>query len=326
MLRLTCAVLALSSAAFTQTSVHATKVVALDNKGQAGGGLFNPPDMLGRPDALANSLGNGGFAQLGFNVVIGDGPGADLIVSENPFGSFTTPLESFAEMVFVEVSSDGVTFARVPNAYYGAAQSPGAYGFVNVGSYEGMAGATPINTSATDPLDIVDAGGDAIDLADLANDPLVQSGAVALNAITQVRLVDVRDGIDKDSRGVTIFDPGLGSADIDGISVIHHTGNIDPTGPTVDVVIPKDGAFEISVDDPDGWQDLDPATLHAALWGNPLLFADLLPLMTVTRFNATGFTLKLAGALPQGLLLRVSVSVKDRAGNRSGDTRSRPIN
>ena len=303
----------------------ASRVIAVDDQGRAGGGIFNPPNLLGRPDGTVNSLGIGGHVVLGFDVTIVDGPGADLIVTENPFS--TGPVgHSFAEVAFVDVSSDGIHFARVPSAYYGPNQSPGPFGNVNIGWYEGLAGATPANLQASDPLDVVEAGGDAIDLSDLKAHPLVMSGLVRLNAISEVRLVDARDGVDQDVRGTTIQDAGSGSADIDAVAVIHHTQNLSARAPLVDVRVPMDGSAEIRVSDPDGLVDLDPQTLRAALWGMPIRFADLLPVMRVVQADATSFTLKLIGPLPQGMPLRVSVSGKDRAGNRSGDARSRPLN
>ncbi|MEM7203571.1 MAG: hypothetical protein AAF628_25125 [Planctomycetota bacterium] len=323
MQRLFCATLALCAAVPGQ-SPFASRVVSFDDMGQAGGGVFAPSNTLGAPDGTVHSLGIGGNVVLGFDVVIADGPGADLIVSENPFVSTSNPALTFAEMLFVEVSSDGTSFARIPNRYDGPAVSPGPFAFVNAGAYEGMAGAGATNPSAVDLRDVVEAGGDAIDLADLAGHPLVTSGVVDLAAITQVRLVDVRDGVDQDSRGVTIYDPGSGSADIDGVTVVHDAASAVAPGPIVDVTIPADGAFELSFDDPDGWRDLDPASLQVALYGTPVGLVALLPLMNISRFDATGFTLKLRGVLPAGFLLRVSASAKDLSGHRSGDVRSRP--
>ncbi len=303
-------------------NLHASVVTAHDDKGQAGGGIFNTQNLLGPIDGQVHSLGNGGHATVGFDQNIVNGPGADLIITENSFFSGGAA-QTFAEMAFVEVSSDGKTFARIPTFYRGPASFPGAYGVIHIGSYGGMAGATPRNVQATDPADVVDAGGDAIDLDDLANDPLVKSGAVDLQAISHLRLVDVQSGIDTDSQGTTIYDPGNGSSDIDGITLIHHDLNRSSHKPEVDVRIPKDGRLEIIVRDPDGIGDLDPQSLRLALFGKEIPFVTLLPFMQVLSINPLGFHLRLSTTLPQGFLLRVSVSVKDRAGHRSGDTRSR---
>lgn len=74
-------------------SPFATRVVSFDTRGNAGGGVFQSSNLLGAPrgGGLAqgslhvHSLGIGGEATLGFDVTIVDGPGCDLIVSENAF-------------------------------------------------------------------------------------------------------------------------------------------------------------------------------------------------------------------------------------------------
>ena len=58
--------------------------------------------------------------------------------------------ESFSEMAFVEVSSDGVQFVRFPSAYYGPPV---------------VLAENPMGPPA-DPQDVVEAGGDAFDLPD----------------------------------------------------------------------------------------------------------------------------------------------------------------
>ncbi len=52
------------------------------------------------------SLGDGGYATLTFDVPISDGPGWDFAVFENGFS------DTYLELAFVEVSSDGVNFFR----------------------------------------------------------------------------------------------------------------------------------------------------------------------------------------------------------------------
>lgn len=308
-------------------SIFATQVIAADTRGGLGGGIFNPSLALGAPGGWldVHSLGVGGSLTLGFAVTIADGPGADLIVSENCFHAALT--SSFAEVAFVEVSSNGVDFARFPAAYYGPQQEPGPFGTMEVGSYDNLAGQTPC-LAATDPLadpqDVVEAGGDAFDLADLAQHPLVLQQRVDLQAIAEVRIVDAQSGVDRDSRGVLVRDPGAGSADIDAVTVIHHQGNAVPNGPRVSLDVRADGTFTLRLEDPDGWQDLDPASLRWSLWGQRLPFPALLSIVQVQQWDANGLTLVQPFPLPPGFAARVSVSVKDRAGHRSGQSRSRP--
>jgi len=310
-------------------SIFATHVVGANTQGGAGGGTFAPANSLGAPGGAldVHSLGLGGSLTLGFAVTIADGNGADLLVAENPF--HVTFNRTFAEVAFVEVSSNGVDFARFPSAFFGPQVEPGAFGTVPVGSYENLTGQTPAalaSNPTVDPQDLVEAGGDAFDLSDLQSHPLVLQGLVDLQAITQLRIVDARSGVDLDSRGVTIRDAGAGSADIDAVTVIHHTGNLVTDGPLVDLQVQPDGTFTLRIEDPDGWQDLDGGSLRMALFGQRIDPALLLSGMQVIAADPHGFTLLQPFGLPPGLLARLSVSVKDLGGHRSGASRSRPVN
>jgi hypothetical protein len=320
-------VLAISSSLAAQ-SVFATQVLGSNTNGGAGGGIFNPANALGSP-ALGNgvhSLGLGGELTLGFAVPITNGPGADFLVGENPFRLAGSWWQTFAEVMFVEVSSDGQQFVRFPARYFGPAVQPGAFGTVPVGSYANLAGQHPVlaTSPAVDAQDVVDAGGDAFDLADLAGHPLVQSGAVNLAAITRVRLVDVQSGVSLDSLGTPIFDPGAGSADVDAVTVIHQQGLVAAGAPRVQLAIQVDGTMTLRIEDPDGWQDLAPASLRAAVFGLPVDFAGLIGGFQLQSQDALGFTLVQPVPLPPELLFTLSVSLKDTAGNRSGQSRARP--
>lgn len=309
-------------------SLFATQVIGSNTNGNAGGGIFAPGNALGAPNGATgvHSLGLGGDLTLGFALPIVDGPGADLIVGENPFRLTTGGWDTFAEMMFVEVSSDGVHFARFPSRYFGEPVQPGPFGTVQVGTYSNLAGQTPVLalTPNVDAQDVVDAGGDAFDLADLAADPLVGNGLVDLQAITQVRLVDVQSGLSLDSRGTPIFDPGSGSADVDAVTVIHQQGLVPANAPRVSLSVQVDGTVALRIEDPDGWQDLDPASLRAALFGIPVDAGALLGTLVLQQADAQGFTLVQPLALPSSLLFSVAFSLKDRAGNRSGLSKSRP--
>ncbi len=320
--------LTVSAALTAQVGVFAAQVIASNTNGGAGGGIFAPTNALGAPGGSTDvhSLGIAGDLTLGFSTAIVDGPGADLIVSENPFRLSSNPLQTFAEVMFVEVSSDGVHFARFPSRYYGPASQPGPFGTVPIGSYSGLAGQSPVlaTTAGADPRDVVEAGGDAFDLADLNGDPLVVQSLVDLQSIVQVRLVDVVSGQSLDSNGSPIFDPGSGSADVDAVTAIHQLGNVAPNGPSVTISIATDGTATLRFEDPDGWQDIDASTLRAAIVGLPIPISALLGSMQVQQADALGFTLVQPVPLPNDLLYTLSFSVKDMAGTRSGATRTRP--
>jgi len=323
------AVVGLLSVSAPLSAQHfADSVVSHQSNAQEGGGIFQPGNALGAPDGGSNvhSLGIQGSLTLGFSTAITNGPGADLIISENPFRSTSNIGLSFAEVCYVEVSTDGVHFARFPSRYYGPMVSPGPFGFVPIGLYSGLAGMTP--TLATDPSvdarDVVDAGGDAFDLQDLANHPLVTSGLVVLNLINQVRLIDVENGVDVDSTGTPIYDPGSGSADIDAVTAIHQINTLTLDHPSVDLQVQTDGTMTLRIEDPNGRQDLDPQSLRASLFGIPVDAAGLLATFTLQSTDANGYTLVQPVPLPPSLRFTLAFSVKDLAGHRSGSSRTRP--
>jgi hypothetical protein len=323
-----CGALALSPSLGAQAGVFATQVLGSNTNGNSGGGVFNPLNALGAPQGGmdVHSLGIGGDLTLGFALPIVDGPGADLIVGENPFRLAANGWTTFAEMMFVEVSSDGVHFARFPARYFGLPVQPGPFGTVQVGTYGNLAGQTPVLATmpGADVQDVVEAGGDAFDLADLSGDPLVLLGLVDLQAIAAVRLVDVVSGQSVDSRGIPIFDPGSGSADVDAVTVIHQQGAVSANGPRVAISIQVDGTLTLRMEDPDGWQDLDVGSLRAALFGIPIDAGALLASLTLQQADPLGFTLVQPVPLPPSFLFAFSFSLKDLAGHRSGLSRSRP--
>ena len=299
----------------------ATSIV--DYQQGPGGGLFDPAVLLGGPRGLGFGAGSldvltlGVDAQVtvGFDVTITNGPGADFIVFENGFeagGSI------FAEVAFVEVSTNGVDFARMPSRYNGAT---GPFPPLLYGTFSGLAGGIPVlanvDTNAIDPFDPVVSGGEAFDLADLRDHALVTSGALDLSEIHFVRLVDMVAGTDLDSEGTVVWDAG--AADFDAISVIHHTGNQSASGPRVRLFVDQAGRLHAVIHDPDGISDLDLSTRAVSFNLRPMSFRDMrrwfrLQLVSgdtihlVSRFN-------LAGA-PQGVL---AMSIRDYSGAFSAD-------
>ncbi|MCA8958755.1 MAG: hypothetical protein KDC87_21945 [Planctomycetes bacterium] len=315
----------LSFAPLAAQGVFATKVIAFDTKGNAGGGSFDPKNALGAPSSATSnvhSLGVDGWLTLGFDVVITNGPGADFIVFENPFrvGS-----QVYSEAVFVEVSSNGTDFARFPTRYSGPSTSGGPFATGYVGWYEGFAGIKPHLGGApgVDPADVVQVGGDSFDLEDLRNHPLVLANKLDLNRVIQIRLVDVVAGISRDTAGRIIQDPTSGSADIDAVSVIHHVANTKGTGPFVVLDIPPSGDLTLTIGDPNGLVDLDPSSLRMALDGLEFPPDALISVMTIKQLTGNKVTLGLGGSLPPQFTFHLGVSVKDRAGDRSGQNRVR---
>ena len=169
----------------------------------------SPEDALGPaqgdPGAVC-SLGNGGALSLGFDLEIRDEEGPDLAVFENGLS------DSFLELAWVEVSSDGVHWLRFDSAYLGDEPVP-AFGGHDATLIGGLAGAYRVGF------------GVPFDLATLRNRAAVRQGLVDLQGITAVRLVDVLgDGSALDSFGAPIYDPykTVESAgfDLDGVAVL----------------------------------------------------------------------------------------------------------
>ena len=281
----------------------------------AGGGLY-----AGSTDTY--SLGVGGELVLELGLPAYDGPGTDLLVCENPFYVNGTTL-AYAEAVFVEVSTDGTTFARFPTRFVGP---PGPYspfqGLVPAW-FSGFAGAMPVlvvPATGGDPLDIVSAGGDAFDFADLASEPAVLSGAVDLDDVRYVKLVDAVAGQAHDSQGTLVWDvgfPTLDSADIDALVAVHNQGSYSSGRPAVEASLVA-GLLTISVHDPDGFADIK-AGLKASVDGIELPFGALLPYFAITEVDPTGFTLATGPVVQGAFQLVLKVGARDKTGLAGGD-------
>lgn len=173
-----------------------------------------PENLLGPSTASPTdvvSLGDGGWATLYFDSGIRNGPDDDFAVFEYAFAD----LEGFfGELGFVEVSSDGLEFARFDSD----ALNPnpvGAFDYIDPTDYHGLAGRHVAGV------------GTGFDLGNLALDPLVLSGMVDLNDIRYVRVIDVvGNGSTFDGAGNPIYDPfatpfAEGGFDLEAIGVIH---------------------------------------------------------------------------------------------------------
>lgn len=152
-----------------------------------------------------------GSITLGFSVNIFDGAGADFAVFENGF-SFGGPTSLLAELAYVEVSSNGIDFARFDSISLNTAPTlvSGAFQMYDATNIYNLAGKHVANW------------GTPFDLAELSNHALVGAGLLELSSIRYVRLVDVIgsgnlvdangdviSGISRDSLGNPILDNWL---------------------------------------------------------------------------------------------------------------------
>lgn len=155
------------------------------------------------------SLGDGGSAVLTFDVPIANGPGFDFAVFENGFS------DTFLELAFVEVSSDGVNFFRFPaHSETQTATQVGGFGNLDCRYLNNLAGKYRANF------------GTPFDLSDIPDSPLLNK-----DRITHVKIIDVVGSVDPqyatyDSLGNMVNDPystpfASGGFDLDAVGVIN---------------------------------------------------------------------------------------------------------
>ena len=165
-----------------------------------------PEKALGKAEGTSYdvvSLGRGGEITMTFDVPIANGEGWDFAVFENSFN------DTFLELGYVEVSSDGVHFFRFDND--SLTPSPvGGFGSVDPTDVDGLAGKYKQGY------------GTPFDLAELAG----VSPMLDINNVGYVKILDiVGDGTYFDTSGDVIYDPypttGSAGFDLDAIGVIH---------------------------------------------------------------------------------------------------------
>ncbi|MGI8603591.1 MAG: hypothetical protein ACR2OZ_11420 [Verrucomicrobiales bacterium] len=154
------------------------------------------------------SLGDGGSIVLTFDPAIADGSGADFAVFENGLS------DTFLELAFVEVSSDGVQFFRFPAvSCTPVGTQVGSYGSLDTRNLDNLAGKFRAGF------------GTPFDLAELSENPLLNKSSV-----THVRIIDVVGSIDPalgslDSLGNLINDPypsyETSGFDLDAVAVLN---------------------------------------------------------------------------------------------------------
>jgi len=157
------------------------------------------------------SLGDGGVAIVTFTTPITNGPGFDFAVFENAFN------DSFLELAFVEVSSDGVNYFRFPPTSY----LPTTPQYTNDAAMD----ATKIDNLAGKYRTQY---GTPFDLQELTGIPQLN-----VNLITHVKIIDVVGSINSsygtyDKNNTIINDPwptpfASSGFDLDAIGVINQS-------------------------------------------------------------------------------------------------------
>jgi len=168
----------------------------------------NNMDIVSLGDLDSAQISQGatpGEITLGFAEPIRQGKGYDFVVFENAFVSGIDTAggslagQMFAELAFVEVSSNGIDFVRFP-AVSLTPEPVGRYGTIEIGNVYNLAGKHP-NAGGT-------CMGTPFDLRDVINDPDVVAGLVDVNDIRYVRIVDVPGSGDFSDEAVLHIDPG----------------------------------------------------------------------------------------------------------------------
>lgn len=218
-----------------QTAAWASGVAGYSPSPGVGAGFSNSASAIGSPNGDTVSLGDPTADQIAQSVAPGritltfasqfeNGPGWDLAVFENA-GAFFDPPFVYAELGYVEVSSNGQDFARFPSVSLNVEPGQGVPGDTEIVTPFGrnFAGINPTNVhnlAGIHPTNV----GTVFDLADLTSLPAVQSGAVNLSDIRFVRIVDIPgNGAFLDSEGRPILDTwlstGSGGVDLDAVGV-----------------------------------------------------------------------------------------------------------
>ena len=177
----------------------------------------------------AVSLGDGGTATLTFGAPIHNVTGPDFAVYENSFN------DSFLELAFVEVSSDGERFVRFPStSLTQTATQVGTYGTLDPTNLNNLAGKFRIGYGT--PFDL---------------EELRDSAGLDIDNITHVRLVDVVGTIDPqyatyDAFGHIVNDPyptneyqdyASGGFDLTGVAVLTSLQGLDDMALTPQVAV-----------------------------------------------------------------------------------------
>jgi len=190
-----------------------------------------------RADGAVVSLGDRGTALLTFDFPIVNRPGPDFAVFENSFS------DSFLELAFVEVSSDGQHFVRFPSVSLTSEnEQVSTFGTVDATKINNLAGKYRMEFGT--PFDL---------------DDILDSLGIDLQNITHVRIIDVGGCLETayavfDSQGHRVNDPwptpfDTGGFDLDGLGIIHDSANgfEDERKIAAVLIYPNPATSEISV-------------------------------------------------------------------------------
>lgn len=177
-------------------------------------------DALGKADGKTISLGDAGYIILEFENPIFDGEGHDFVVFENAL--FSPPNQTqlaFIELAFVEVSSNGVDFARFPTiSQYQFNTQISSFEAVDRDYFTNFAGIYPVFYGV--PFDLAE----------------IEDPNVDIQNITHIKIIDVVGNINPefasyDSQGNIVNDAwptpfASCGFDLDAVGVINSTSDV----------------------------------------------------------------------------------------------------
>ena len=226
----------------------------------------DPPGLLGidPPGEITLTF----ESSVAGRVPIRNGVGADFAVFENGFLE-EGPIYVFAELAYVEVSSNGADFVRFesdsltpePLDSYGDPLTPAARRQLTIDPTDvhNLAG-KHVNGGS-------DSWGTPFDLDELVDHPDVIAGLVDLQQIRYVKIVDVPgSGYFLDADGDAIYDPwwtvGSGGFDLEALGVLNEMPDFDfdgdVDGSDLDILRDNLGSTDLRYDlDSDGDADAD---------------------------------------------------------------------
>ena len=172
--------------------------------GEATGGYL---DVVSLGDLDQGQIGQGaepGQITLAFSEPICDSNGYDFVVFENGLvsnyntGGGSVAGQMFAELGYVEVSSNGIDFARFPSVSL-TEGLVGMYGTIEISDVYNLAGKHPNGNGVCT--------GTPFDLSEIADELNVVSGLVDINNVNYVRIVDIPGNGDFEDEAVKHIDP-----------------------------------------------------------------------------------------------------------------------
>lgn len=203
------------SSAFVAWATGCTVTLGLQDISNQSLGFANSGDSsmaLGQAGTNGTvSLGDGGEAILTFANPITDGAGWDFAIFENSFSN------TFLELAYVEISSDGINYFRFPSTSYTQdTNQVGGFGSIDATQIDNLAG--KYEALYGTPFDVNQLSG---------------ISGLNINAVTHIKVIDVVGSIQDmyvryDSHGNKINDPWntpfpSSGFDLDAVGVIHES-------------------------------------------------------------------------------------------------------